>query len=484
LLTNHSLWLGLRQWDLGQFTQAATHMRQALPIRQKLVEEFPSQATDGWSLDFKYGVTGLLLVEMGQWAEAESLLRQTLSIRQKLADGSTQTSKHRDLAHSHFELGELLALLGQRGEAHSHYQQGLAILGKPPLDKVPPFPPRMAVFLHDLAKVSEQSCQRAEAFAYLDQTLHQLELARKVGPLDVWHRNSQNYHHRHLGQLLAELGRRAEAETHFRRNLADLERLAANVPAFPRFRCYVARERTGLGGLLMELGRWDEAEDQCRKALALQEELATTYAGIPLYLVERAETYATLGHLLRDRGKPQEALDWYAKAIAVLEPVLAKEKRFVPAREALCNTYWGRARALDLLRRHAEAAQDWERALALEDGPNRPVLQHGRAISQAHLSGDHRRALAEAEALAQDGDTPTLEGLARLCALASRLVEDADQREQYAARALTLLRQAVGKGYRDNFYLKEGADLAPLRQRADFRKLLAEAEVKGATRGP
>ncbi len=47
----------------------------------------------------------------------------------------------------------------------------------------------------------------------------------------------------------------------------------------------------------------------------------------------------------------------------------------------------------------------------------------------------------------------------------------------------SLLQQAVGKGHRDMLYLKEGVDLAPLRQHADFQKLLAETEVKRETLG-
>jgi hypothetical protein len=38
----------------------------------------------------------------------------------------------------------------------------------------------------------------------------------------------------------------------------------------------------------------------------------------------------------------------------------------------------------------------------------------------------------------------------------------------------------VSAGYRDTLYLNEGADLAPLRQRDDFQKLLAELEKSKA----
>ena len=52
------------------------------------------------------------------------------------------------------------------------------------------------------------------------------------------------------------------------------------------------------------------------------------------------------------------------------------------------------------------------------------------------------------------------------------------RREQSAARAVALLRQAVRKGYKDFAHLKADSDLDPLRARADYRQLLADLEVK------
>jgi hypothetical protein len=41
---------------------------------------------------------------------------------------------------------------------------------------------------------------------------------------------------------------------------------------------------------------------------------------------------------------------------------------------------------------------------------------------------------------------------------------------------LVVLRDAVAKGYKDAARMKEDKDLAPLRDRDDFKKLLAELE--------
>jgi hypothetical protein len=49
----------------------------------------------------------------------------------------------------------------------------------------------------------------------------------------------------------------------------------------------------------------------------------------------------------------------------------------------------------------------------------------------------------------------------------------------YSDAAMKLLRDAVSKGYKDVAHLKKDADLDPLRQRDDFRKLVAELEGTG-----
>ena len=60
---------------------------------------------------------------------------------------------------------------------------------------------------------------------------------------------------------------------------------------------------------------------------------------------------------------------------------------------------------------------------------------------------------------------------------------DATQRKEaahfYGDAAMKLLRDAVSKGYKDVAHLKKDTDLDPLRQRDDFRKLVAELEGKG-----
>ena len=44
---------------------------------------------------------------------------------------------------------------------------------------------------------------------------------------------------------------------------------------------------------------------------------------------------------------------------------------------------------------------------------------------------------------------------------------------------MKLLRDALGKGYKDVAHMKKDTDLDPLRQRDDFQKFVVELEGKG-----
>jgi hypothetical protein len=97
-----------------------------------------------------------------------------------------------------------------------------------------------------------------------------------------------------------------------------------------------------------------------------------------------------------------------------------------------------------------------------------------------------RQAVASAteQAQAKDVSGAMLYQGACLCARAAAVVkDDAKLQDQYADRAIELLRRAVAVGFPDMQQLKEEKDLDSLRGRADFQKLLQEIEKK-AKPGP
>src|SRR5262249_1013067 len=91
----------------------------------------------------------------------------------------------------------------------------------------------------------------------------------------------------------------------------------------------------------------------------------------------------------------------------------------------------------------------------------------------------HAPAVAEPNAVAEakDVQAPALYDAACVCALASASVKgDTKLAEQYASRAVQLLRQAVAKGFNDVAHMKKDPDLDGLRGRDACKKLMAELE--------
>ena len=84
---------------------------------------------------------------------------------------------------------------------------------------------------------------------------------------------------------------------------------------------------------------------------------------------------------------------------------------------------------------------------------------------------------------APDAPADALYLAARVHAVAAARVR-ADDRERHAARAVALLRQAVRGGSADAAEMSRDRDLAPLRDRPDFRAVLAELAAKDSPREP
>src|SRR5262249_43128789 len=186
--------------------------------------------------------------------------------------------------------------------------------------------------------------------------------------------------------------------------------------------------------------------------------------------------YSNFGALVRDEGHPADSLPWFDLAIRTLTPVYEQDRRHVNAKEYLRTSHWSRALAYDQLKKHAEAAKDWDKAIELSPEPEQPECRARRVNSRLH-AGQVVEAVAEAEELtkAWKWSADQWYGFACVYAVASGQVDA--KKEEYADRAMELLRQAVKAGFKDAAHLRKGTVLDPLRGREDFKKLLAELEM-------
>jgi serine/threonine protein kinase len=197
-----------------------------------------------------------------------------------------------------------------------------------------------------------------------------------------------------LADLLAELGWTEEALRSYEAARALLEKLVQDYPGSTEYVRDLASTLNKFANFQAKLGQWGDASQSHAAARALREQLVRDHPGASKCALDLGETYCNMGNCLSGSGDVDASLSWYGKSFATLEPVSHKEAWLPSARLLLRNSHWGRAKALGVLHRHAEALQDWDRAIALDDR-HYPRLRIEWALALARL-GDHARAAAVA----------------------------------------------------------------------------------------
>jgi tetratricopeptide (TPR) repeat protein len=247
-----------------------------------------------------------------------------------------------------------------------------------------------------------------------------------------------------------------------------------NARPSPTDRRKQAGTRTKLASVLKELGRWQDAESEYRRVLAERERLAAEHPSFTDDALELGECYRNLAEFFSDSGNPQASLAWFDRALRTLEPTSTPSPDSARAREYLRNALSGKAQALARLKQFADADAAWERAVSLTDPADRLPLLVAHLLVLTRV-GAHERAVAEVDALvvAPCATADTFYDAARIYAVTTTAARaDVLDPDRLTARSIELLRQAFAKGYTNVAHMLQDRDLAPLRHRADYAALL------------
>src|SRR5262249_822024 len=145
-------------------------------------------------------------------------------------------------------------------------------------------------------------------------------------------------------------------------------------------------------------------------------------------------------------------------------------------REGLVDSYAGRARTLYRRGSYRSALADWDKAIELSTEAGRAALRIGRATSRLQV-GPAPEAMAEAADLRKATTLTPDQGYECACIYAVATGKIPDKKEEYANRAMELLRKTVQAGWKYAAHLPDDTDLDSLRRRADFEKLKSEFEA-------
>jgi tetratricopeptide (TPR) repeat protein len=318
----------------------------------------------------------------------------------------------------------------------------------------------------------------AEAEVEYRRTLTALEQLGKDIPDAPDVRKDLVRSHTNLGWVLREVGH-PEAEVEYRRALVIVEHLVKDFPNTHENLHLLAATHNGLGLLLSDSGRRKGAETQFRKAFALWYQLVTTYPSAPGYRVDLGGAYCSFGKWVLDGGEPEKSVEWFRMAIDTLRPALEQAPRDEFAKRFLRNSHRCRAMAYDQLQKHAAAVKDWDRAIELSPPAEQAELRARRATSRLN-AGQVAEAVAEVAELTMSPNWNTTQQYDFACVYSVASGEIADKKAEYADRAMELLQKAANAGFKDATHIKADKDLDPLRDRDDFKKLLAEVEKRFA----
>jgi serine/threonine-protein kinase len=254
-----------------------------------------------------------------------------------------------------------------------------------------------------------------------------------------------------------------------------------------------------LGQQYERIGKWEQACQTYSEQLAVIRKLAKKRQDVPNFTTLHGATHHDLGHVANKVGKYEEAIAEFDQAIVLLEDALRRQKdpKLRPGAQVwLASSHGGRGLSLHRLKRNEEAAQAYDRALKLALGQRRAYFQLRLAFLQVQ-SGAHAVAVASAEEAVKVEKISAGNIYSAACVLSlasSAVVKDSNlaaseqkkRSEQYAQRALALLRQAKTAGYFTRAmiaHLNKDSDLDPLRHRAEYSAFVAELEGKGKAKG-
>ena len=468
---------------LGKRDEAVEDYRKAISIMEKLVADFPGE-DQRKDLARGYADLGHLLGAIGKHREAETAIHRSLAVWEELArDFPTNPEYLTFQASAHNALGFRFVELGKFEEGEKALRRSIALYQS----IAKSFPKQATDWdeaepLLNLSVMFESQGKFQEAQEPIQRAVEIQEKLSSQYPASPVARNRLSYFLYYQGVVFARLGKHEAAEAAFRRALGIREKLAEQFPKLPEFQQRVSETLVALGASLSDLRKFAEAEAVLLRVLEFYERLAKEHPESLEHAVKLGGVYCNLGATKADAGKPEDALGLLDRAIDRLEKVLAKEPGLREAKEFLGNSVAQKANALVALGRRAEVVECRERQFALFKELYGPAHRHVLLIMWSLVSDyDAVRSFDKAlrvrremlEIRRQSLGPDHVETLGATANVAHGYENLGDHREAIK------LRQAVAAGYRNAAHMKNDPDLDALRDREDFKRLIASLAEKG-----
>jgi serine/threonine-protein kinase len=475
--------------------QARAEAQRRFALARKAVESYYTGASED-----------VLLKQPHLASLRNKLLNTSLAFYEELQgeleqEGRDDPATRAELAAAYARVGEITEQVGTRASALEALGRARAIR-----ESLMTADPSAAGPRRDLAGVletigilqSRTSGREAEALPTLERALALREEVAAARPDSADDRAAVAATLRRMGNSLFPLGRAAQALRYLERARTILEQLEAEYPDRESIRSEAANVLKQLSYIERVSDRLDDSLRDLGRARQILERLAADHPGDAKYGARLAEVLSDLGSDLATAGRLPEALDAEQRALAIHERLAAEspantDYRYMIAthRTAIGWILGELGRRDEAPRPLARAREELERLVA--DHPDNLFFRRQLAQCVGFLgTAEHERgrrdeafeALERARALYERLPGETLD-LYNLACIDSRLVVLAQsdsageavpgRGDAYADKAIAALRRAVAAGYKRVDSLRNDPDLAPLRSREDFQRILLDA---------
>ena len=347
-----------------------------------------------------------------------------------------------------------------------------------------------------------------------------------------------------LGNVRKDSGDREAASEFYRRSIAIGVKLLETQPAAHNYQ-NLARSYSGLGSLRYSTNDRKGATESYRQAIAIGEKLVKAHPNVPEYRDGLAGYFERLGEIQNAMGDSNGAVESFRHAVGIRSKLVAEQHKTAGDQKSLAKSYSRLGTAQHYSKDFHGAAESARQAVAIQaklvvsspkDFESRSDLGFslgdlGWALNKLGQLREAEQAFREAvthQRVAVDGSTQVVtyrqflqnhyDGLTHTLlaggraaeaaetvrkwravstknptdlyntachlALCVPIVGDSPQRQSLAAEAVATLRSAIEAGWRDAAHTSHDPDLAPLRQRDDFRQLLAGMFDRGFPSDP
>jgi serine/threonine protein kinase/tetratricopeptide (TPR) repeat protein len=469
----------------GATPEARDAFQKALKIRQELVRAEPKSAQAQSDLASSYVGFGTASLKLGETEAALEAFQSSLKIHHDLANADPKNIQaQRELSVSYSKLGDVTLLRGDRKAALDAFRHSQRIF-----EALARADPKNAAAQRDLAvsqaKVGTLLLKLSNTPAALEALRASLKVRQSLAaadPKDSRARRDLSISFERLGDACEKADPDA-AVAAYRQCLKIRTALAAADPKNALVQRDLGVAHSKLGKMSLRQGDTEAARAAYETSLKINEVLAGADPRNTQLQIDLVMSTYNLGSVEEQALRHQAAIAWYERALATLEKVLKGGKLKGQPQYA----GWGQLfrKASSRCRAALRAVDDLSFALAQPVKERAELLQARCAVLA--LRGRHADAAATADMLYRlDEKVP--DNLYAVACCYARCVpavaagkkpeevtaRDREVQGEYADRAVQALRQAIARGYKDTAQIAKDRDLDPLRDRQDFRRLVAE----------